>query len=390
MSDRTLRTRVFDALEGERKAPGGRGFSACDIFLLVLILANGVALALESVPSIAQVHGRAFRIFDVASVAIFTVEYALRLWASPEDPRYPLDNDWRSRAKYAVTPLAIFDLLAILPFYLAFLIPFDLRILRLFRLLRILKLTRYSLALATMVNVIRVQRNAVLGALCVLAVLVVVSSALLYLLEHEAQPVAFGSIPAAMWWSVSTLTTVGYGDVVPVTTGGRVVGSIVMVLGIGVFVMWTSIFAAGFIEESRKRNFVVNWNLVAKVPAFSRLDAQRIADITRLLKPEIVPPRFTVMRRGEMADCMYFVISGELEVDLPTRVANIHEGHFFGEMALLDDRPRRATVTALTECHLLRLERADFERLMAAEPALHDAIRQISRERFGRPDAAEL
>lgn len=383
-----LRRKVWERLDGGGEQGGGA--SLADWFLIVLILLNTVALSLETVPAIENVWWLEFAAFEAFSILIFTAEYLLRLWSAPEDPRHGQLGPWRARLRFALSPQGLIDLLAILPFYGSFFLPADLRVLWLLRLLRILKLTRYSPALATMATVLRNERRAVLGALCILVVLVVLSSSAMYVLEGSAQPKAFGSIPLAMWWAMETLTTVGYGDVTPVTAAGRIAGSIVMMLGIGVFVLWTSIFAAGFIAETRKRNFVVTWNLVAGVPAFSRLDAQRIAHISQLLKPEIAPPRFTVIRRGEVPRAMFFVVSGELEVDLPTQVLHIHEGRFFGERELLEGTERRATVTTLTECHLLRLEKTDFERLMESEPELREEIARASRERAGSVESSEI
>lgn len=384
-----VRARVWNLIDANGlPSPGG---TICRYFLICLIVLNSAAMALETVPDAPPEWYAGFRAFEAFSVIVFTIEYLVRLWAAPEDPRYARLSDWRARLRFARSPIGIVDLLAVLPFYLAFFVaPVDLRFLRLLRLLRILKLTRYSPALATMAAVLKNERHAVIGAACVLAVLVFVASTVMYDLEHEAQPDAFGSIPQAMWWAMETLTTVGYGDVVPQTPAGRIVGSLVMILGIGVFVLWTSIFSAGFIEESRRRNFVVTWKLVAQVPAFAHLGAERIADISQLLKPEIVPARFTVIRRGEVPRAMFFVVSGTLEIDLPTEIVRIEEGQFFGETGLLEDSVRRATVTTLSECHLLRLEKSDFERLMEDEPELREAIARISRERSRSVEASEI
>ncbi|MEX2454077.1 MAG: ion transporter [Rhodospirillaceae bacterium] len=373
--------------------PGGEKGVAKDVLnvaLIALILINAAAVSLETLPSIALEWSPEFAVFEAVSILIFTAEYLLRLWTAPEDPRHALVGPWRARWRFATSPLGIVDLLAVLPFFLADLLPADLRFLRLLRLLRILKLGRYSPALGMMGTVLRNERTAVVGALCVLAVLVVLSSAIMYRLEHAAQPEAFASIPHAMWWAMSTLTTVGYGDVTPVTPAGRILGALVMLLGIGVFVLWTSIFAAGFIAEARKRNFVVTWKLVEQVPVFSGLDVDRIADIGQLLKPEVLPARFTVIRRGEVPTAMFFVVSGELEIDLPTQILHVHEGQSFGETALLESSARQATVTTLTECHLLRLDRSDFEGLMEAEPDLRAAILQASRERAGSVESSEI
>lgn len=382
-----LRRRAYEMLEGgvrERRIDG-----LCDGFLATLIVLNAAAAVFETEEALAAPYAGLLRWFDIVSVALFTLEYGLRVWVAPERPRLGLEHPWRARLRYLGTPLALIDLAAILPFYLAMVAAIDLRVLRLFRLLRILKITRYSPALATMGRVLRKELRSVVAALVVLLVLILVSSALLHSIEGRLQPEAFGSVPRAMWWSVETLTTVGYGDVIPMTAAGRVVGSVVMLLGIGIFVMWTSIFASGFIEETRRRNFVVTWQLVARVPVFARLDAARIAQIAGLLEPEIVPAHYTVMRRGEPGEAMYFVVSGEVEVDIPPHLIRLGPGHFFGELALLEDSTHQATVSAITETHLLRLDREAFQRLRASEPALEDALRAIAEARR-RTGAAHL
>ena len=374
-----LRKRIYRVLEENED----RGLFArpCDAFLMALIIANAIAVVMETVPDISATHTLAFRVFEIVSVAVFTVEYGLRLWIAPEDPAWSSGGAARARLRHAISPLGIIDLLAILPFYLSSLIGVDLRVLRLLRALRILKLTRYSPALAIMATVARKESKVIVGALCILAVVVMIASTLIYLLEGGVQPETFGTIPHSMWWAMETLTTVGYGDAVPQTVAGRIVGAIVMMLGIGVFVMWTSIFAVGFLEETRKQSFVITWRLVARVPVFARLTADRIAEIAGLLVPETLPPRFTVMRRGEAANSMYFIASGDVEVDMPGHVFHLGVGHFFGALALLEETPRQATVTTLTDCRLLRLDGADFRELIDAEPDLKVEIMRITADR---------
>jgi voltage-gated potassium channel len=369
---KALRVRVFELLDGDRH--GDRPRTIMDIVLVSLILISTAAIILESDKRLAADYLDLFDLIEIVVVIAFTVEYAGRIWAAPEHPRFVLYSPMHARLRYMISPLALIDLAAILPFYLAFVIPADLRFRRLFRLITIFKIAHYSPALVTMGYVVRKQWRTVFGSLYILGVLLVVSSGFMYMLERNAQPEVFGSILDSMWWAMATLTTVGYGDVTPVTAGGRIVGSIVMVLGIGVFALWTSIFAAGYMEEASRRKFVVTWNLVAKVPAFSVLDAERISDIVELLSPEIVPARYTIIRRGEVADAMYFVISGELEVDMPNDVYHVHDGQFFGARGLLEGGARRATVTTLTECQLLRLDKRNFTHLMEAEPGLREAI----------------
>jgi voltage-gated potassium channel len=213
-------------------------------------------------------------------------------------------------------------------------------------------------------------------------VLLVLNAGVMFVLERDAQPKAFASIPAAMWWAIVTMATVGYGDVVPVTPVGKLFGGFVMILGIAMFAVPAGILATGFAVELRKRDFVVTWQTVAKVPLFAGLDAARIAEIARLLKREIVPAKYAVVRRGEPADAMFFIMSGEVEVDVLPVPRRMGRGQFFGEIALLRDTVRTATVTTLSECELLCLEVVDFRRLLDAHPDVKTSITQVAEQRL--------
>lgn len=220
--------------------------------LVALILANVAAVILESVHSVHARFARAFDAFEWFSVAVFTVEYLLRVWSAPADPRYA--HPVTGRLRFMLTPGAIVDLVAIVPAYLP--TGLDLRfarIVRLGRMMRILKIGRYSRPLRTFGRVFQARRDdlALVGAL-VLVLLVVAASAM-YFLENRAQPEAFSSIPASMWWAVSTLTTVGYGDVYPVTPLGKLVGSFLAMFGIGFFALPAGILAGAFARELRPR-----------------------------------------------------------------------------------------------------------------------------------------
>jgi voltage-gated potassium channel len=243
-----LKARIFGILE-----PGDEDSKYFDPFIMGLILLNVAAVVLETVDSIYTPYAPLFHIFDVFSVAVFTVEYLLRVWSCTEDPRFK--GPVQGRLRFLVTPLALVDLMAVLPFYLPFIIP-DLRFMRsmrLFRLFRVLKLARYSESLQTFVDVLRLKKEELLLMFFAIMILLVISSSLMYEAEHVAQPKAFASIPAAMWWGIVTLATVGYGDVYPITTWGKLIGSIVVLLGIGLFALPTGVLASGFAEVLAKR-----------------------------------------------------------------------------------------------------------------------------------------
>ena len=247
----TVKRRVFSILDAR---PSDRGYErAVNFVLLGLIVANVVAVILETVAFIRAEFGPAFDAFEKLSLVIFTAEYLLRLWSCTEDPRF--SGPITGRLRFATSFMAVVDLMSILPS----LIPggvLDLRfmrILRLMRLARAFKIARYSEALQTLARVLRAKRSELAVTAMAGALLLVCASSLMYFAENEAQPQQFSSIPAAMWWGVETLTTVGYGDLFPVTPLGKVMGSAIAVLGIGLFALPAGILASGFSDELRRK-----------------------------------------------------------------------------------------------------------------------------------------
>ena len=247
----TLKEKVYQVLETPPETSGfARNFN---YFMVFLILLNVTAVILETVTWLHAEFFWAFAIIDLISVIIFTIEYLLRLWVCTLNPAY--SHPIKGRLRFMVTPFAIIDLLAILPFYLPFLIHVDLRflrVLRLFRILRILKLGRYSDAVTTFSSIISRKKEELLVALSLLFIALILVSSVMYYAEHEAQPELYSSIPAAMWWALVTLATVGYGDVYPITFLGKMMSGVAIVIGVCIFALPTAIFAAGFIEEIEK------------------------------------------------------------------------------------------------------------------------------------------
>jgi voltage-gated potassium channel len=248
---RPLRRTVYHVLGGEGHED--LWVRLVDWFLIALIVLNVVAVVLESMEHLSIAHGPVFHAFDLFSVMVFSVEYLLRLWTAVEsdDPRYrhPL---W-GRLRWMVSPMALVDLIAVLPFYLGFFVEMDLRAIRVLRVLRVFKLGRYSMAISVMVAVARQEGRAISAVLFVMMVVLVLTSSLMYLFEHHAQPHVFADIPTSMWWSVVTLTTLGYGDMVPITPMGRLLGGLTAVLGIGMIALPTGVLASGFSEQMRIR-----------------------------------------------------------------------------------------------------------------------------------------
>jgi voltage-gated potassium channel len=229
-----------------------RGSRAFDAFLLTLIFLNAVAVVVGTVGAVERQAGVFLEWFENVSIAVFTLEYLGRLWSCTADPRF--SRPLLGRLRFAGTPLAVIDLLAVLPFYLPF-VGVDLRFLRVLRLMRIFrlaKLARYVRALHLLGRVLRARKEELLLTLGALLLVLVIASSLMYYVESAVQPEAFPDIPSTMWWAVATLTTVGYGDVFPVTALGRMLGAVVAVLGIGLFAVPTAIIGAGFVEELEK------------------------------------------------------------------------------------------------------------------------------------------
>lgn len=376
----SCRSKVSTLLEtGETRSPAK---SAVQFLLITFILISVAAVVLETAEEISSRYAGLLGAIELVVVGLLTLEYALRLWSAPEREPDGTEHPWRARRSYAVSALGIIDLAAILPFYVGLLLPLNPDWLRVLRLLRLLKLARYVTALGLLAAVIRNESRPLFATLMVLLVLLVLNSGVMFILEREAQPKVFSSIPHTLWWAIVTMASVGYGDMAPITLWGKVFGSFVIILGVAMFAVPTGILATGFAAEIRKRDFVVTWQTVAKVPLFAGLDANRIAEIARLLKQEVVPANYVIVRRGERADAMFFIMSGEVEVDIPPTPLRLGRGHYFGEIALLRDTARTATVTAVSECQLLALEATDFRRLLEAHPDLKESISKVAEQRL--------
>lgn len=368
----TLRQTVFQLLDDEEWShPASRWLYRGLVFLIVLSV---VAAVLETVADIRQRWEFWLLAIEIVCVGLFTLEYMARVWVAVEDRAGRYEHPLWGRLRYMATPMAIVDLLAILPTYLAFILPGDFLLLRTLRILRILKITRYSPALATFEVVLVNERRSLGAAATILGVALLLAAGALHHLEGDAQPEAFGSIPASMWWAIATLTTVGYGDVVPVTAAGRVAAGFCAVIGIGMFALPTAILGAGFASELQKRNFAATAAMIARVPLFRHLEPAQLAELTALLKPRLLPARYTVIRRGEHPDAMYFIDDGRVVIRATDRRIVRGPGSFFGELALLEGRPRQASIITLTACRLLELRAGEFHRLLAGDANLRQTI----------------
>lgn len=241
-----IKIRVFEIIQtAEKNDLASRIF---DVGIIVLILLN-VALVIADTFTLPAAATTAFGIVETASVIIFTAEYLCRVWTA--DLLFPDRSPARARVRYVLSFMAIIDLLAILPFYIPFLIPIDLRVLRMLRivrLFRVFKLNRYTSALSTIAAVFKKKKSQLLSSIFVVLLLMIIAAVLMYNIENEAQPEVFANAFSALWWAIATLTTVGYGDIYPVTVLGKVLSAIIALLGIGLVAVPTGIISAGFME----------------------------------------------------------------------------------------------------------------------------------------------
>lgn len=360
---------------------GGPLGSAVEVTLIALIALNVIAYTLQSMPQFDFEYDLPLRIFEFVSIAAFTLEYFLRLWTAPEHPSVRERGPIVGRFYFASQPLMVIDLLAIAPALLAPFVPFiDLRVLRLMRLLRLLKIARYSPALSALASVLVEERRALYGSLVLFLCAMLLAAATMHAVEGALQPRIFGTIPSAMWWAVSTLTTVGYGDAVPHTALGRLVAGITMIVGLALAALPVGIVATGFANSIHRRDFVVTFGMLARVPLFKGFDAQTVGEMMNMLRAQAVSAGDIISGPGEHAAAMYFVVAGEIEVQLPGRTLRFSSGDFFAELALLHETMREATIIAVTSSRLLALSAHDFEGLLRNRPGLREQFAVLAAE----------
>jgi voltage-gated potassium channel len=378
-----MATRAFDVLILRRRTHeileqgpfGGATGRAVNQLLVAMIVVNLTATTLQSVPALDARYGTVFKIIEWLSLILFTVEYLLRVWIAAD-----YGEEARARLKYVLSPIGIVDLLAIAPFWIALFSSADLRFLLVFRMVRFLKLARYSPGMRSLLDAVYTERRALFGCLVIIVGATLVAASIMQVVEGEAQPEKFGTIPDAMWWAIVTLATVGYGDVSPITPFGKVLTALYILASLIIIALPVGIVATAFASEIHRRDFVVTWSMVARVPLFAGLSAADIADISRLLRAQTVEGGTMIVRRGESGDSMYFIGNGEVEVELPRERVRLGVGDFFGEVAVLGRARRMATVTAVVRTNLLILDAQDLEALMEREKRIaeriHDALRQ--------------
>jgi voltage-gated potassium channel len=378
LSDPDLRDRLYELLEhGHLPYSVGSRFVR---LIVAIIIIDVLAMILASVPEFDARFGALFTVVKIGAVVVFGLEYAARLWSVVGHSPRKLSPS-RDRLEYAFSSLGIIDLLAFLPASMA-LIAGSRSTLVVLGVLPFFKLVRYSPAMRSLLSALHAERRTLIGCLVILTGAVLLFASLLYAIEHDVQPDKFGTIPQAMWWAIVTLGTVGYGDVVPVTPLGKLVSVFAIVGGLTMIALPVAIISTAFADEVRRRDFVVTWGMLARVPLFSHLSAAEIADIMRLLRAQTIESGEILVRRGDAASSMYFITAGEVEIELPSQRVRLSDGTFFGEIALLHRTKRSGTVTATRKTKLLALDAQDFHALIERVPELAAHVHRTAKARL--------
>jgi voltage-gated potassium channel len=378
---KALRRRVYMALE---QGPVGERIAIfSDRALMALIVVNLIAVALDSVPAIQARYALVFEIIEYFSLVVFTIEYGLRLWGAVEHGPHQHLTPTRARLKYALSPAGLVDLAAVLPFWFNLVTPEDFRFVLVFRMVRFFKIARYSPAMRSLLDVLYRERRALVGCLVITLGAALVAAALMHLAEGKAQPDKLGTIPDALWWSIVTIGTIGYGDVVPVTVVGKLIATGTIFLGLILMALPIGIIATAFSEQIHRRDFIVTWGMLAKVPLFAELDAAEIVDISELLRAQLAEVGEVIVREGDHAHSMYFIAAGEVEVAVGKKKVKLGVGQFFGEVAVLKNERRSGTATALQRTNLLVLSAQDLHALMKRDPRIAERIKDVVEKRIG-------
>ncbi|MEP3666237.1 MAG: cyclic nucleotide-gated ion channel [Roseibium sp.] len=377
---KTLKTTLYDLLEDTGQARGPA--RAIRHFLVGLIVVNVTLAVIETLPAVRAGYGGLLTYIQMGSGALFILEYCARLYVADLHPPLRRYGSFGARVRYALHLDAIVDLIAALPLILVFMLPHHaFTVVVILRLLRFLKLARYSPAIRSLLQAIASERWALMGATLIVSGVILLAATVMYLIEQDAQPDKFQSIPHAIWWAIATVTTVGYGDVVPITGLGKTIGGFFMLLGYGLIALPVGIIASAFAREIHSRDFVVTWSMVARVPLFEDLKAAEIAEVARLLQAQKVRAGHVIAEKGDVADRMFFISEGTAEIALKDKIIYLDTGDFFGELALIHQRPRTATIRAFHDCELLVLEAHALQQMMEKNPELATRILQEAERR---------
>lgn len=345
-----------------------------EALLIILIVANVAAVALETIPSFDLRYHDLFTGFEKVSVAAYTIEYVLRVWSSIEDPRIVARGPLKGRIAFALRPLMIIDFLAFAPSYLSLVLPIDLRVLRIFRLFRLVKLARYSQALPALLGVLYAERSALFASGVLLISTVFIAGAIMHVVEGRAGSHHFATLPDGMYWAITTLTTVGYGDATPETPLGKFIAGVTMVIGLALFALPIGIIANGFVNGLNRRRFAVTWTILKQQPLFRDFSIESLSDILDCVAADIVREQGHLVIAGEPAHALLLVVSGAAAEESEEDIRDLEPGDLVGAQSLRYQGVYARTVTAREDVRVMSIGHDDLRRLARKNPVLRQRI----------------
>lgn len=380
-----IQLKIMDMLD-ENNAKHMKVGSYYKLVLILSVILGTITMAVDTSKTVHATHGHYCKMLELLFYGIMVVDYLVRAgrFAIYQEDRVARVVARRALKSYVTSFYGMVDFFSMVPFFMIIFGVDEPDIKTSFGILAFLKIARYSPALTILKDVIVSERKPLTAALYLMLLLTFSTSTILYFVERVGNPAGFESIPHAMWWAIVTLATLGYGDVVPLSALGRVLGGVAAILGFGMFALPAGILANGFADEIKRLRDVGSWNMVVKVPLFASLDAGIIYEIAGLLRVKRFIKNEVIVKQGDKGDAMYFIVEGEVEVSSGSWHTTLGAGDFFGEIALIKDMPRTATVMALRRCEVLKLTTYDFKKSLSNRPEILSEIEKIAEQRMAK------
>jgi voltage-gated potassium channel len=343
------------------------------------------AMVIGTEPTLPTYWDHVSLLTDIFVLGFFVLDWLARLWIMPlKVEGIPVAQ---ARWRWLTSRASVIGLLCFVPMSLGEFIDPSSTGAPILAILWVARFAHYSKGIDMLIAVFRRERQAMSAIMLLFFSVLLTGGVLEFFAERGQDPDQFVSVGQTLWWGITTLTTTGYGDMVPKTALGRLVAGGMMISGLIVFGLLAGVLATGFASEMRRRDFLRNWDLVAQVPLFHDVGAGTIADLANLLRPRELPARSVVARRGAPGDCMFFIVNGEVEIQVEPKPVKLSDGDFFGEMALVTGAARNATVVTTEATRLLVLDIADFRALASEKPELLDVIHQEAERRSAAIEA---
>ena len=380
----TLRARISESLDEGMLSGWRHALIARSMVALILV---SIWCVIQSTDETTPALAAACRAIDRFAIAVFAVEYCLRLWTCPDDIRYRRDSATAARRAYLLSIQGVIDLIAALPGLLMVLFPAQPPFIVAIELLRCAKMLRYSTSLQALVDTILRERAAVLAAMAVIAGIATMAGGLIYALESPGQPKDFDNVLTSIWWAVESIVGSSTDELSPETAVGRLLAALLTIFGFLMLALPVGIVGASFENSFRQKDFTVSAGLVARVGLFARFRPEEIVAIASALQSRKCAKGDVIIRKGDVGKEMYFIVAGRVGVETGHGTLALERNAYFGERALIRTEPRNSTVTAMESTRLLVLDKAVLFDLIERRPDIADELKETigARERPAPP-----